>query len=227
MLSLHEAQKQEAEARVQVATALGFPVTALEGVDLSLKFLEHLPQRLPSSDLRREALFNRADILAGLAEYAASESALQLEIAKQYPDIHLGPGYTFDQGQNKWIFGFSFAPPLFNRNKGPIAEADARRTETAARFKALQSQIMGEIDQSLAGYTEALKKLEAANSLVTAQKNRQKIINNASRPGELRRVASLQAQIEMDASTLTYLNTLANAQQSFGLLEDAVQRPLP
>jgi broad specificity phosphatase PhoE len=29
------------------------------------------------------------------------------EIAKQYPDIHLGPGYQYDQGVNKWTLGFS------------------------------------------------------------------------------------------------------------------------
>jgi outer membrane protein TolC len=35
-------------------------------------------------------------VLAALADYAASEAALRLEIAKQYPDIHLNPGYQLD-----------------------------------------------------------------------------------------------------------------------------------
>jgi len=37
------------------------------------------------------------DVLGALCRYAASQAALQLEIAKQYPDIHLQPGYEFDQ----------------------------------------------------------------------------------------------------------------------------------
>ena len=33
------------------------------------------------------------------------EAALRLEIAKQYPDVHLNPGYQFDTGENKWALG--------------------------------------------------------------------------------------------------------------------------
>jgi len=47
---------------------------------------------------RRQALQGRADVLAALSDYAASESALQLEVAKQYPDVHLNTGYEYDQG---------------------------------------------------------------------------------------------------------------------------------
>jgi hypothetical protein len=35
---------------------------------------------------------------AVLAEYAARQSALQLEIAKQYPDLHLSPGIRIHKG---------------------------------------------------------------------------------------------------------------------------------
>ena len=105
---------------------------------------------LTSAEARRAALQSRTDILAALAEYAASESALQLEIAKQYPDIHLSPGYQFDQGDNKWHLGLSAELPVLNRNQGPIAEAEARRAESAARFEALQAKVIAEIDRALA-----------------------------------------------------------------------------
>ena len=42
---------------------------------------------LTAPDIRREAILNRADVRGALAEYAASQSALQLEIAKQYADL--------------------------------------------------------------------------------------------------------------------------------------------
>ena len=55
--------------------------------------------------------------------------------------------------------------PLFNQNQGPIAQARARREQAAARFTALQTQII----DSLSGpwkpkkyhdtYTEDVKKL--------------------------------------------------------------------
>src|SRR3569832_2426134 len=61
------------------------------------------------------------------ADYEAAQSAQQQEIAKQYPDISLGPGYTWDAGQVKWSLGLSLVLPLLNRNQGSIAEAKARR----------------------------------------------------------------------------------------------------
>jgi len=100
---LADVQRQQAEARARVAEAVGVPVSALNGIELSFDFSSPTAlDDLTSSDARREALQSRADILSALAEYDASQSALQLEIAKQYPDVHLSPGYQWDQGENKW-----------------------------------------------------------------------------------------------------------------------------
>ena len=65
---------------------------------------------------------------------------LRLEIARQYPDLHLNPGYEFDQADSKWALGLSIELPLLNQNQGPIAEAEARRLESAARFESLQAR---------------------------------------------------------------------------------------
>ena len=72
---------------------------------------------------------------------------MKLEIAKQYPDAHLGTGYQFDQGENKWALGLSVEIPVLNRNQGPIAETEAKRGEAAARVLALQARIVGEVDR--------------------------------------------------------------------------------
>src|SRR5205085_2292763 len=98
---------------------------------------------------RRELLLTRPDILASLAEYAASQSALQLEIAKQYPDIHLSPGYEFDQGDNKWSLGVGITLPIFNRNQGAIREAIAKRSEAAANFATLQAHAINETERAV------------------------------------------------------------------------------
>ena len=98
-LALRDTERQSAEARVRLADAMGVPVGALESAAVSFAGLTELPGDLPAREVRRQALLNRADILGALAEYAASESALQLEIAKQYPDVHLGPGVRVRPGR--------------------------------------------------------------------------------------------------------------------------------
>ena len=228
LLSLREAQKQRAEARAQVADALGLPVAALNNVRISFDFLKQLPlaKDIPLQDIRRRALLNRPDILGALEEYTASQAALQLEIAGQYPDIHLGPGYEWDQGDNKWSLGFSISLPVFNRNEGPIAEAKARRKEAEARFIALQSRVMGEIDRTFAGYRFALQKLETADSLLSTKKKQLQSIQAMFNAGETDRLSFLSSQSELYSIALLQLDALANSQQSLSLLEDAVQRPL-
>ena len=226
--ALREVQKRRAEARVRVADALGVPVGALDGVTLSWDFLEQLPPAtaLPAQDIRRQALLNRTDILAALGEYAASQSALQLELAKQYPDIHLGPGYAWDQGDQKWSLGFSISLPVVNRNEGPIAEAKARRTEAAARFTHLQARVIGESERALAGTLAALHTLETADALLLARDKQLQSVQARLRVGEADRLALLSAQLELAAGQVARLNALVEAQTSLGLLEDALQRPL-
>lgn len=226
LLALREAQRQGAEARVRLANAIGLPVSGLSGLELSFKALERAPAAGNFSLVRRQALLGRPDILGAIAQYRASEAALRLEVAKQYPDIHLGPGYTWDQGEDKWSLGLSLSLPLFNQNQGPIAEAEARRTEAAARFNALQAGVIGEIDRALAVYHAALRKLETASSLLAAQKTREQAVADMLRAGEEDRLALLGARLERIASALSRLDAQVKVQQSLGLLEDAVQRPL-
>lgn len=224
-LLLLEVQKQHAEARVQLADAVGLPVDALNGFEIALDFLDRLPQNLPSRDMRRQALLNRPDILSALVEYAASQLALQLEIARQYPDIHLGPGYAWDQGDNKWSLSFSISLPVLNRNEGPIAETEARRKETAARFTALQARVIGEVDRTRVGYRATLQKLETVKALLSDREIQLQTLQAMFDIGETDRPALLGTQLELVSAEMARLDTWIKAQQSLGLLEDAVQLP--
>ena len=161
-----------------------------------------------------------------LAQYAASQSALQIEIAKQYPDIHLGPGYSWDQTEHKIGFGATVMLPIFNQNQGPIAEALAKRAQAAAEFNALQAQAISEIDRTLAGYRGALQKIEAADLLMTSQKQRQQALEATLKVGESTRLAVLSGQLEMSAISISRLEARVQAQQLLGQLEDALRRPV-
>ncbi len=137
-VDLADARRLHAEAHARVAEAIGITTRALEEVKLSFEGLVPAAgsvSDMTSAEVRRAALLSRPDILGALAEYAASQSALQLEIAKQYPDVHLQPGYQFDQGDSKWSLGLTVELPVLNQNQGPIAEAKARR---AGSRRALQ-----------------------------------------------------------------------------------------
>ncbi|WP_432258070.1 TolC family protein [Cupriavidus sp. TMH.W2] len=221
------AQRQAIAARVQVAAVLGLRASALDTVDLDLtEFVQAYPA-LPSQTIRLQALLNRADVQAGLAQYEASQAALQLEVAKQYPNIHLGPGYTFDQGARK--LGFDFAGlvlPVFNRNEGPIAEARSRRLEAEARVKQLEAQAFSETDGAIAAY-QVTRDIVRQNEAQLAVQSRQLAATRRSFDiGQVDRLAlTLAGRTEL-AARIALGDATFQMQQAVGRLEDAMQRPL-
>ena len=161
-----------------------------------------------------------------MAEYAASQSALRLEIARQYPDIHLGPGYQYDQGDHKFSLSVTAELPLLNQNQGPIAEAEARRAAAAARFVALQAKVIAEIDRAVSGYRVSQETLSTLESLAASQKKQSEVAAAQFKVGAADQLDLLNAQIELGASELLQLNGRVKLQQSLGALEDAVARPI-
>lgn len=224
-----DARQQAELARVQLADALGLPLTALSEIDLSFENLEYLPSidHLSGAKMRRQALFNRSDVLGALADYQASQSALELEVAKQYPDLQVGPGLLVNQGEYKWnVLTIGMTLPILNQNEGPIAEAEARRKEAASRFKALEARITAEVDRTSAEARAALQKLSATESWLDTQNRQRKSVEALFHAGESDRLAVVTSHLDYVTTARAHIDALSKAQQAVGLLEDALQVPL-
>jgi len=228
-VDLSDAQRQQAEARAHVAEGMGVPIGALKEVEVAYE-LGALPadlDRLTSFEMRRKALQGRADVRAALSDYAASESALEIEIAKQYPDLHLNTGYEYDQGLQKWgLLGFGVELPLLNHNEGPIAQAEARRKQAAARFEALQARVIAEIDRAVAVCQVSAKSRAGAEALLATQRQQQESVEQQLKAGAADRLDVLTAQLELATIELAVEDGQVKLHQALGALEDAVQRPL-
>jgi outer membrane protein TolC len=227
-LELAGAEQQLAENRVRLADAVGLNIKALDKATIrtAVEVPDFRMDELLSPSVRGRALSGRADILAALAEYAASQSALQLEIAKQFPDIHLGPGYQYDQGDHKISLSLSVELPILNQNRGPIAEAEARRAEAAARFLAAQAKAMFEIDQAAVAIRAAQSNLVVLTALADAHKRRHQTVQAEVAVGAASQLDLLNSQVEVGAGELVRLAGRAKLLQAVGALENAVQRPL-
>jgi len=225
---LAAAERQTAEGRVRIADALGLSVKAIAGAgfDFPLSIPAGFGSELTSDEARQQALLSRPDLLSALAEYAASQSALQLEIAKQYPDIHLGTGYQFDQGEHKWSLGLAAELPVLNRNQGPTAEAQARREESANRFVALQARILADIDRALAVRASAMEQVTRQRQLTQLAREQSTAAEALFQAGATDRLELASAQLEAGVNDLAYLDAQLKAQQALGQLEEAIQRPI-
>lgn len=226
-VNLAKAQRQIQDERAQIAAAIGLPVDALANIRIGFETFERIYPDIPAADVRRQAILNRADVVAALAEYEASQAALQLEIARQYPDMHIGPGYIFDAGAEKFVLLVSnIVLPLFNQNKGPIAEAEAGRTEAAARVNAVQAHAIEATARAIQDYRADRENLLIAESLLSAQKRQLHEVQKGFEAGETDRLTLTLAQQEFYTQALTRQDALVQVQQSIGQMEDAMQRPL-
>lgn len=225
-LAVADAARAVADARVSLATAVGIPVHALDGV--AIDFAAIADARVPDdvAPLRRRALTSRADVQASLARYHAAQGALKLQLANRFPNLSLGPSYQYDQRQNKFGLNLQTDLPILNANGGPIAEAAARRREAAARFTALQAQVIGEIDRAAAAYATATQSLRAAEILSAQQADRRARDRRVFRAGALDHVTLLTGEIEYLQGRDARLGALVAQRKALGQLEDALRVPI-
>ena len=227
-LDASDAQTQSAVARSRLAESLGISVAALDDVNLTFDFSARAPDELTSADARRITLMGRSDILGALADYAATEDDLRLQIAKQYPDLHLGPGYAWNNGNagdSQWSLGLTLELPILDQNQGPIAEAKARSELAAAQFTALQAQVIGEIDRAVTEWRVADEQLKIANSMFGSEQQQSKAVEAQRKAGEVDELDSESAELELENASLTHLEGQVKFQTALGALEDVLQRP--
>jgi cobalt-zinc-cadmium efflux system outer membrane protein len=228
-LALRTAEGHVSETKVALSALLGVAASALDGLEFSWAELDRPPstESLSPQHVQRYAVLNRLDVRQALAEYGAAESDLRLEIAKQYPDFQIGPGYTYEESHSFFTVGFSMSLPVLNRNQGPIAEAEARRKEAAAHFLAAQTQVIAESEEALASYRAALAELkEAEESLTALHAPRGRMARVSVTAGESDPLTLLDVQLQSAAAAHAKLQALVRAQIALGDLEQAVQRPL-
>ena len=228
-VAIQAAEGRIPETRAALAAAVGVPVAALADAKIVWPEFELPPKAASFSTqaIQREAVLNRLDVRRALAAYTATQAALQLEIARQHPDFQLGPGYDFEEGHNYFTLGYLVTLPVFNRNQGPIAQAEAQRKAAAAAFLATQANAIAQSEEALARYGGALRELDGTEQ---ALRQLERVVVPTERrtvtAGESDQLALNAVLLQRPALAETWLSALGRAQSALGALEDAVERPL-
>lgn len=142
-------------------------------------------------DLRALALRRRYEMGVVLAEYAVAEADLRVQITKQYPDLEIAPGYSWDQGLHRWIAALALPNLLLNRNKGPIGEAIARRNQVASSVESTQQTVLSQVEVAYAQCRATAQQLAATQQLVDALRARERTSRAAYERGETGRFESM------------------------------------
>lgn len=226
-VSIEAAEGRIPETRAAVAAAVGVPVAALKGIRFIWPdFSRPLSARSISYRvIQRDAVLDRLDVRKALAEYAAAQEALKLQIARQHSNILMGPGYDFNSDYFRLRYAVTL--PIFNRNQGPIAQAEAQRKLAAANFLAAQTNAIARSEEALARYRDAWQQLKDTEKTLLQLEHM--VIPKERRTvaaGEAGRLALNAVLLERPGMAQAWLTALGQAQSALGALEDAVERPL-
>ena len=226
---LHDARRRASLARSALAVAVGVPVKVLAGLKLGWEQLDDPPavDALQLERARDEALLARADVHGAVVAYGTAEQALRLEVARQYPEVHLGPAYTWDHGIRRYQFNLGLTLPLMNRNAGAIGEAEARREEAGAHLEATVALAWQEIDEAIRQWQLARARLTEVRGPVYDAA--QRIYAQTARgfdAGANDRTELVAARVAHTLAELQVLDAVRTAQEALATLEDALRRPL-
>jgi outer membrane protein TolC len=182
-------------SRAFVAVDVGLPPAAMDPLPPVHDSTAWCAGMAAQDSLEHTALGSRWEIYRALAGYQVAEAELRLEVAKSWPDVQLGPGLFFDHGVDKWTVAFALPALPFNRNQGPIAEAEARREVAGRRVAEVQDHVLGEVGQAAAGCMAAAT--EAAALDLTGVREREALTAAAYQRGEVGRLEVAFARLEL------------------------------
>jgi outer membrane protein TolC len=192
------AESAALEARAALAGSMALPARALDSVQVDGRGGECARVDAPTPDgLAALALGQRAEIGRALADYAAAEADLRLEVARQYPDLELGPGFIWDQGVHRWTLGLAVPNLLGFRKRASIDQAARLREAAAARVMEVQDDILAELDQAVARCRGARREREAARSQLDAAERAAALARAAYDRGETSRLEPALAELAL------------------------------
>jgi outer membrane protein TolC len=226
--ALSVAEGQVHTTHAALAAAIGIPESGLTGKNLIWPDADRppAPAALPSQVMLSAAVRNRLDVQRALEQYQAAQAALQLQVALQYPDINIGPGYNYEEGANFIALSLSTVLPLRNRNEGPIAEAEAQRKVAGAQLLSVQNTVIADTDKALRQYAAAYATEEEANHSVRQLEEQQQSAMRMQQSGETDQLTVVAAELQTSVAERARLDALHQTQLSLGLVEDALQRPV-
>lgn len=227
-LRLHQSDADVIAARHDIAALSGVPLSEVELREPGDGCIaaDHLLQAVAIKDLEAQAIGSRLDLRAKLAEFRSADAAWRNEIARRYPDLALGPGYMYDQGDRKVTFTLSVELPIHSHNAGGVAKARADRDRVVAEAEVLQAAIDAEVAKAADQLAQARAQLTSAQALLQQAQALLDRDLERERAGELDRPAVLISRIATLTARGDELTAARAVADAAAALEAATQTPL-
>ena len=227
-LELLRSQEMARQQRAlgELAAALGLPLDVVERMKLRFDADAQPKVDMEAGALRRLTLRNRLDVHRKLLEFGAADAEVKSAVAAQNPDITIGPGYTWDQGDNIWSLAIGISLPQVALTRASIREAQARRELAAEQFAATQTDAISLVERAAAQYRLARGRMAGAEHQLQMQREQEARVSRQFDAGAADRMQFVTAHIDMLAAETIFQAAIVELHHAIAHLEDAVQRPL-
>jgi outer membrane protein, heavy metal efflux system len=225
LLRSQELAKQQ-RTQGELAAALGLSLDVAERMKLHFDADASPRMDMDAGALRRMALRNRLDVHRKLLEFGAADAEVKGAVAAQNPDFTLGPGYTWDQGDNIWSLAVGMTLPPAAQTRAAIREAQARRELAAEQFAATQADAIALAERAGAQYRMARSRIAGAEHQLQMQREQETRTSRQFDTGAADRMQRVAARIDTLASETMLQAANVELRQALAHLEDALQRPL-
>jgi cobalt-zinc-cadmium efflux system outer membrane protein len=210
-------------AQQRLAYLLGRPASR-SGLEASGEFRESPAGAAPLDRLEASAAEQRPDLLALSADLSRAEADLRLQQSISRIDFTVGGEFRRQQGvngtSNSLGFFLSMPLPLFDRNQGAVARAQAEAVRAVRRVDGLRAAIGQEV-------RAAYDRLETARGLadrieremMSDAREVRAVTEYAYQRGQASLIELLDAQRVFNDTMQGYLNAKAEVARSLNLLD--------
>jgi cobalt-zinc-cadmium efflux system outer membrane protein len=159
-------QRKASDAAVQKQTAL-FELNQLRGLSATEPFAVSEPKltfrAIEDADaLRARAQTNNFELRMRVVELAQSGLRISLARNERFPTWSVGPMYSEEKvGDNQRVLGvgISLPLPLWNRNSGNIAAAEAKQLQAQTALRVAQLEVERKVAEALTRYKTKVEEI--------------------------------------------------------------------
>jgi cobalt-zinc-cadmium efflux system outer membrane protein len=163
------------DARALLAPGTGLATTALTDLQRAMGLVDGRTELqgnldrpvadIDADELSHVAMQRRPDLRSQQAAVAEAEARLRLTIANRFGNPTIGPGYEINETRVSFIGGQMSVPlPVFNRQRGEIAQKQAERSRTVYQLREVEISIRQDLHA-------AQVRLESARASVETYRN--------------------------------------------------------
>jgi outer membrane protein, heavy metal efflux system len=224
-IRLTEARRDLETARVNLAAQWGVKKAMFPSVTGNLDQL----RPIPSLESLKAKLQKNPDLARWTTERQKREATLNLARAEAKPDVTLRAGPRLlgaSHADLTLVAGFSIPLPLWNRNQGKIAEAEANVAKAADERAAAEAKAYAELNEAYQTLARAAEEVRISRETVLpGAKSAVDQITEGYAAGRFSQLDVLDAQRTYNESQTGYVKALSDFQKAQAQIDALTARP--